>query len=352
MSSWPWAATRPRTIPVGFKWFIEAKKARNAKLVVVDPRFTRTAAVADLYAPIRAGDGHRVPAAASSATPSRTKRYHEDYVKLHTNAPLPRGREVRLQGRASSPASTRPRANTPRTTGRYQPDAKTQAYGVDADPPGPALRVPAPEEARRAATRRRWWSGSAARPRTSFLKVAEIVTSTGNAAARGDHHLRAGLDPALDRRADDPRRRDPAAPARQRGPARRRRQRLPRPLEHPGRHRHRRARSRSCPATSRRRRARQATLKDYLETRSPPRLNKQAWASMNYWVELPEVHGLAAQGGLRQRGDQGERLRLRLAAQGGRQLLVALHLRRHVPRQLHPRRRPGAGARRASSPSA
>ena len=48
--------------PCGFKWSIEAKKTRNAKLVVVDPRFTRTAAVADLYAPIRAGIGHRVPA--------------------------------------------------------------------------------------------------------------------------------------------------------------------------------------------------------------------------------------------------------------------------------------------------
>ena len=30
--------------PVGFNWFMEAKKGRNAKLVVVDPRFTRTAA--------------------------------------------------------------------------------------------------------------------------------------------------------------------------------------------------------------------------------------------------------------------------------------------------------------------
>jgi len=41
--------------PCGFKWFIEAKKTRNAKLVVVDPRFTRTAAVADFYCPIRPG---------------------------------------------------------------------------------------------------------------------------------------------------------------------------------------------------------------------------------------------------------------------------------------------------------
>ena len=41
--------------PCGFKWVIEAKKHNKAKLVVVDPRFTRSAAVADYYAPVRAG---------------------------------------------------------------------------------------------------------------------------------------------------------------------------------------------------------------------------------------------------------------------------------------------------------
>ena len=41
--------------PCGFKWVVEAQKTRNAKLVVVDPRYTRTAAVADLYAQLRPG---------------------------------------------------------------------------------------------------------------------------------------------------------------------------------------------------------------------------------------------------------------------------------------------------------
>src|SRR5262245_60084917 len=41
--------------PCGFKWPIEAKLQRNAKLIVVDPRFTRTAATADLFLQIRAG---------------------------------------------------------------------------------------------------------------------------------------------------------------------------------------------------------------------------------------------------------------------------------------------------------
>ena len=41
--------------PCGFKWPVEAKLHRNAKIIVVDPRFTRTATQADLFCQIRAG---------------------------------------------------------------------------------------------------------------------------------------------------------------------------------------------------------------------------------------------------------------------------------------------------------
>jgi len=41
--------------PCGFKWVTEAKAHNKAKLIVVDPRFTRSASVADFYAPIRQG---------------------------------------------------------------------------------------------------------------------------------------------------------------------------------------------------------------------------------------------------------------------------------------------------------
>jgi len=40
--------------PVGFQWVMEAK-ARGAKIVHIDPRFTRTSALADLHVPLRAG---------------------------------------------------------------------------------------------------------------------------------------------------------------------------------------------------------------------------------------------------------------------------------------------------------
>jgi formate dehydrogenase major subunit len=41
--------------PCGFKWVTEAKAHNKARLIVVDPRFTRSASVADVYAPLRAG---------------------------------------------------------------------------------------------------------------------------------------------------------------------------------------------------------------------------------------------------------------------------------------------------------
>ncbi len=41
--------------PCGFKWAVEAKRNRDAKTIVVDPRFTRTASQADVFCQIRAG---------------------------------------------------------------------------------------------------------------------------------------------------------------------------------------------------------------------------------------------------------------------------------------------------------
>src|SRR5205085_6096215 len=40
--------------PVGFQWVMEAK-ARGGTVIHVDPRFTRTSALADIFVPIRAG---------------------------------------------------------------------------------------------------------------------------------------------------------------------------------------------------------------------------------------------------------------------------------------------------------
>src|SRR5262245_46583095 len=71
--------------PCGFKWVIEAKKKRRAKLVSVDPRYNRTSAVSDVYCPIRSGTDIAFLGGLIHQTIEQ-KRFHEEYVRLHTNA--------------------------------------------------------------------------------------------------------------------------------------------------------------------------------------------------------------------------------------------------------------------------
>ena len=70
--------------PCGFKWVTEAKAHNKARLVVVDPRFTRSAAMADYYAPIRAGSDIAFLGGVINYLIG-TKQYHEDYVKAYTD---------------------------------------------------------------------------------------------------------------------------------------------------------------------------------------------------------------------------------------------------------------------------
>jgi formate dehydrogenase major subunit len=39
---------------MGFQWLIEAREKNGAKIIHVDPRFTRTSAMADMWLPLRA----------------------------------------------------------------------------------------------------------------------------------------------------------------------------------------------------------------------------------------------------------------------------------------------------------
>jgi formate dehydrogenase major subunit len=72
--------------PCGFKWVTEAKANRGAKLIVVDPRFTRTASVADFYAPIRPGTDIAFLLGVINHCIQNDKVQWE-YVKMFTNAP-------------------------------------------------------------------------------------------------------------------------------------------------------------------------------------------------------------------------------------------------------------------------
>jgi formate dehydrogenase major subunit len=270
--------------PVGFKWFMEARRTRNAKIVAVDPRFTRTAAVADLYAPIRPGTDIAFLLGIIRLAIEK-KRYHEDYVKLHTNAGYLIGDKYSFSEGLFSGFDAA-KAEYAKDSWAYQADAKSKGYAVD-----PTLQHErcvfqllkkhveryTPEMVERIC----------GTPKETFLKVAELVTSTGTAervgtityalgwtqhstgvqmiraaamlqlllgnvgrpgggvnAFRGHSNIQGATDTAGTFEILPGYLKTPAGPLQ--------------------------------------------TLTQYYENAVPTTLNKQAWASMNYWVNYPK----------------------------------------------------------------
>src|SRR4051812_36414277 len=93
--------------PVAFRWVIKARTRTDnpCKVIHADPRFTRTSAMADLYAPLRAGSDlvflgtlikyvldrhadmlHRLEGK-ERADWSERERFFHDYLTRYTNAP-------------------------------------------------------------------------------------------------------------------------------------------------------------------------------------------------------------------------------------------------------------------------
>jgi formate dehydrogenase major subunit len=70
--------------PVGFQWVMEAKE-RGTKLIHVDPRFSRTSAVADMWAPLRAGSDVAFLGGLVNYVLQNGKDFRE-YVVNYTNA--------------------------------------------------------------------------------------------------------------------------------------------------------------------------------------------------------------------------------------------------------------------------
>lgn len=72
--------------PVGFQWVIEAKK-RGAKIIHIDPRFTRTSALAHTFVPVRAGADIAFLGGVINYILSNEKDFRE-YVLAYTNASM------------------------------------------------------------------------------------------------------------------------------------------------------------------------------------------------------------------------------------------------------------------------
>jgi formate dehydrogenase major subunit len=77
--------------PISFKYVTEAQK-NGATLINVDPRFTRTSAKADIYAPIRSGTDIAFLGGMIKFILDK-KFYDEEYVANYTNAPFIVGKD-------------------------------------------------------------------------------------------------------------------------------------------------------------------------------------------------------------------------------------------------------------------
>lgn len=108
--------------PCGFKWVTEALEHRKAKLIVVDPRFTRSAAVADFYAPIRVGTDIAFLGGVINYLITNNK-IHKDYVLNYTNAPFLVREEFKFEDGVFSGYNAEKRSY----------DKSTWAYQLDKD---------------------------------------------------------------------------------------------------------------------------------------------------------------------------------------------------------------------------
>ena len=72
--------------PVGFQWVVKARE-RGAKIIHIDPRFTRTSAMADIWVPLRAGTDILLLGGLIRYALENDK-YFREYVQHYTNAPM------------------------------------------------------------------------------------------------------------------------------------------------------------------------------------------------------------------------------------------------------------------------
>jgi len=215
--------------PMALKWIRKAQE-NGAKIMHVDPRFTRTSAAADMYARIRPG----TDAALQNAMINHilvNKLYDEDYVVTHTNA-LFLGDEAFDFKDAVFSGFDAENHKYPTETWGYQLDARGKPpVAKSLDDPHCVLSRPKIFASRYTLKTGEQIIGI---PAEQIQQIAETMAKN----RPGSILICARNDPAHDRRAGDPVVHDPAAPTRQHRQAGRRRQGAARRAERAGRLRH------------------------------------------------------------------------------------------------------------------
>ncbi|MEN9780881.1 MAG: formate dehydrogenase-N subunit alpha [Pseudomonadota bacterium] len=162
--------------PCGFKWVTEAMQKRKAKLIVVDPRFTRSAAVADVYAPIRVGTDIAFLAGVINYMLANNK-VHMDYVKAYTNASFLINPGFKFDNGLFSGYDEAKRSYADRSSWQYVMDKKGEFVDVDPtlEAPNCVWQLMKQHYARYTPEMVEKICGT---PKASFLKIAEMIANT------------------------------------------------------------------------------------------------------------------------------------------------------------------------------
>ena len=160
--------------PCGFKWVIEAKKHNKAKVVVVDPRFTRSAAVADYYAPVRAGSDIAFLAGVLNFLLSNNK-IQTEYVRHYTNATFIVGPDYKFNEGIFSGYNPEKRTYDSKSWGYALDDAGMANVDMTMQDPQCVLQVMKRHFSRYTPELVSRITGT---PQDKFLKVCEYIAST------------------------------------------------------------------------------------------------------------------------------------------------------------------------------
>ena len=315
--------------PVGFQWVMEARE-RGAKVIHVDPRFTRTSAMATKHVGIRAGSdiaflggianyilrerpllqGVRRALHERAGDHRRDVRGHRGprraLLRLGPGGTRVRDRELDVRGDGVARLGRAARAGLQADQGRSvarrsrrRPQARRAALGGPGDAAS-ALRPPAAQEALRALH---------ARVRGRHLRLPGRGLPRGVRDARrqlgagADERvlLRGRLDAAHGRCPDDPLGRDRPAAARQHRPARRRDHGAARARVDPGLDRHPDALQHP---------ARLPADAAHRDVRRPRPFHRGEHVAHRLVGPLPRLLGVADEGVLRRERERGQRLPL------------------------------------------
>lgn len=160
--------------PCGFKWVIEAKHHNKAKLIVVDPRFTRSAAMSDYYAPIRAGADIAFLGGVVNYLLSNNK-IQTEYVKTYTNASFIVGEDYKFDNGIFSGYDEAKRRYDNKSWGYELDDKGFAKVDPTLEHPRCVLNVMKAHYARYSPEMVSKITGT---PKDKFLKVCEMIAET------------------------------------------------------------------------------------------------------------------------------------------------------------------------------